>query len=412
MAKLNEALRILDPAHHKDELVIANQTTNDIINQVLYQHKENRKQAKQIAHLFDGGNLYETCKNIWNFLKYEVPYSVEPSSKQTTKTISRMLTDAKQGKGSDCKHYSGFAGNILEACGYGDWCYRFAGYSDHSNLPTHVYVVANDDEGKIFVDAVIGYFDTEKPYKIKIDKQMSLYKLSGVDDAEVNGIRDVAKKVGTKVSSAAKEIKNKALTLSLVIPRGAFLALLKFNVHGWATGLSKMSYNELSWWVDWFGGNRTELMNAIADGAKRKRILGDDDDGSYIGEPVTIAASLASATPIIAKITDVLMKAEKIHNDVEKVTGSKTAQAIKKGAEDFKKITGKSVSDVIFKKDAGKTSTSNALQPTDFKVPTDAEANKVADAIINKTYTTPSTNRSGYLLPLGIGVGLLILLNK
>jgi len=412
MAKLNEALRILDPARHKDELVIANQTTNDIINQVLYQHEKNRKQAKQIAHLFDGGNLYETCKNIWNFLKYEVPYQVEPSSKQTTKTISRMLTDAKQGKGSDCKHYSGFAGNILEACGYGNWCYRFAGYSNHSSLPTHVYVVANDDEGKIYVDAVIGYFNTEKPYKIKIDKEMSLYKLSGVDDAEVTGIRDIAKKVGNKVLSAAKEIKNKTLTLSLVVPRGAFLTLLKFNVNGWATGLSKMSFDELKWWVNVFGGNRTELMKAIANGAKRKRFIGFDDDSSYIGEPVTISAALASASPIILKVSNVLKKAEGIHNKIEKVTGNKTAQLIKKGAEDFKKITGKSVSDVIFKKNAGKTSTSTSLEPTDFKVPTDAEANKVADAIINKTFTTPNTNKSKLLLPIGIGLGLLMFLRR
>jgi hypothetical protein len=196
------------------------------------------------------------------------------------------------------------------------------------------------------------------------------------------------------------------------VPRGAFLTLLKFNVNGWATGLSKMSFDELNWWVNIFGGNRTELMKAIADGAKRKRFIGFDDNSSYIGEPVTIAASLASASPIIVKVTNVLKKAEGIHNKIEKVTGNKTAQLIKKGAEDFKKITGKSVSDVIFKKNAGKTSTSTSLEPTDFKVPTDAEANKVADAIINKKFTTPNTNKSKLLLPIGIGLGLLIFLRR
>lgn len=409
MPKLSAALKILDPSNHRDELVIHNQTTNDIINQVLYQHNENRKQAKQIAHLFDGGNMYETCRNIWNFLKYEIPYSVEPSSKQTTKTLSRMLTDAKQGKGSDCKHYSGFAGNILEACGYNSWFYRFAGYSNHSNVPTHVYVVANDGSGKIYVDAVIGYFDTEKEFKIKVDKKMSLYKLSGVDDAEVSGIRDLANKVGNKAANAAKEIKNKALTASLIVPRNAFLLLLRLNVHGWATGLSKMSFDELKWWVDWFGGNRTDLMNAISVGAKKKRILGYDD--GYIGvEPVSVSAAIASATPIISKVMNVLKKAEKIHNDIEKITGSKTAEAIKKGADDFKKITGKSVSDVIFKKDQGKTASATELKVTDFSVPTDAEAKKVADAIVNKSYTTPNVNGSKLLLPIGIGLALLIAL--
>ena len=126
---------------------------------------------KKICDLFEAGNLYETSKNIWNFLKYEVPYKVEPSDKQTTKTLSRMLFDAMTGKGNDCKHYAGFTGAVLEACGYKDWRYRFAGYSKYINVPTHVYCYAKDQDGIIYIDAVINGFDLEKPFVLNIDKK-------------------------------------------------------------------------------------------------------------------------------------------------------------------------------------------------------------------------------------------------
>lgn len=404
MAKIDDCLRILDNPMNSQKLVRNNQSTQDIIAQVLEQHRENKKQAKEISHIFDGGNCYETCKNIWNFLKYEVPYQVEPSSKQTTKTISRMLHDAKLGKGSDCKHYSGFTGNILEACGYNNWVYRFAGYSDFNQFPTHVYVVANDSDGKIYCDAVIGYFDTEKSFKTKIDKKMALYKLSGIDDAEVGGIKESLQKLGNKVKDGAKEIKNKALTVSLVVPRAAFLGLIRLNVHGWATGLSKMDFNELKWWVDWFGGNRSELLDVIKKGAKEKRILGVDDPS--IG--FVFETAIASAAPIVLKVQKVLEMAEKISNGIEKIKGNKTVQAVQKAGETFKQITGKSVSDIIFKKDAGQSTTATELSQSDLKTPTDEEANKVAEAIINKTYVKKDTPSNLPILPIAIGAGALL----
>lgn len=404
MPKLSEVYNLLKPANNLAVKTVENQSTNDIIQQVLNQHKSNSIEAKKIAHLFYGGNLYSTCQNIWNFLKYEIPYEVEPSEKQSTKTLSRILFDAKNKKGNDCKHYASFTGSVLSALGYtNDFVYRFSGYSSYHNTPTHVYCVAKDSDGKIYIDAVINGFDLEKPYKNKIDKKpnMSLYSLSGVDDTlvldpQISGVfsrvKDAAKKVVAPIKKVAQTIKQTALTGGLAIPRNAFLILIRFNVHGWATGMQKLSFDQLKWWAN-IGGNRTDLQKVIKEGAKNKRILGLNDDdvlvpamANSVGEIVTVTAALATAAPIIAKLTSVLEKAEKLSNSAEKITSkaNKTKEAIEKAKSGFKAITGKNVEDIIFKKQDGQSSNKNTISAEDYTTPTDAEAEKVAKALVDK----------------------------
>lgn len=435
MPNIKEVYRLLKPANNTSVRTVANQSTNDIIMQVMSQHKANAIEAKKIAHLFDGGNLFSTCKIIWDFLKYQVPYVVEPSEKQSTKTLSRILFDAINGRGNDCKHYSGFTGAILDALGYSkDFVYRFAGYSDYHKTPTHVYCVAKDGEGKIYIDAVINGFDLEKPYKIKVDKNvknMALYSLSGVEDtlildgqvgkATFSKIKKAVKKAGKTIAqpvkTATKAVKNYALTTTMAIPRNAFLVLIRFNVHGWATGMSKLSWDDLKWWAN-VGGDRTELQKVIKQGAKMKRIFGVSDDdvlipqiAGGIGEVVTVTSSLATATPLLVKLANVLKKAEEISNKVEKVKGKvdKTTDSINKAKQGFKNITGKDVSDVIFKKDSGKSTDKNSLTTTDFSVPSDAEAERVAKALV--TDKKPM-NKNILLIGGAVALGAVLLLNK
>jgi len=444
MVKLSEVYKRLSPAKNLNTLTIASQSTNDIINQVLSQHKQNAIEAKKICDLFDGGNLYETCKNIWNFLKYEVPYKVEPSEKQTTKTLSRMLHDAMTGKGNDCKHYSGFTGAVLDACGYTDWNYRFAGYSKYINVPTHVYCVANDGD-VIYIDAVINGFDLEKPYKLKVDKKinskMSLYKLSGLNDndpyvgswlsdrfnAAKKAVNRAADFVGDKARQAAQFAKETALkakalllTSSLAIPRNAFLLLLRFNVRGWATGLKDKTFDQLSWWVNDWGGDRGQLMRVIKEGSKNARILGIDDNevlypsmvGS-IGEPVTIASAIATATPIIVKIQSILDNAQKVADKVNKVT-EKTksiAETVDQGKKAFKAATGIDPENVLWKKDAGQTGSKNSLSKSDMKPTSDEDAKKVAAAVTNKFFGT-SIDKKTMLLIGGAALAALLIIKR
>ena len=142
---------------------------------------------------------------------------------------------------------------------------------------------------------------------------------------------------------------------------------------------------------DTLGGDVKSLQKAIKDGATKKRIMGPVEenaafnevyggysgDGVYIGEPVTIAASLASAAPILLKVKDILAKAGIKPDDVKKI-----ADAAKKASTDFEKITGKSVTDVVFKKDAGKTTNKIAVSSNDLG-PLDTEtATKVVSAAV------------------------------
>lgn len=451
MVKLKEVYKRLAPSKNLNQLSVANQSTNDIINQVLSQHINNAKEAKKICDLFDGGNLYESSKNIWNFLKYEVPYKVEPSDKQTTKTLSRMLYDALNGGGNDCKHYAGFTGAVLDALGYTDWNYRFAGYSKYISVPTHVYCVANDGD-IIYIDAVINGFDLEKPFVLKIDKKinkknMSLYKLSGIDNDQIGGFgdwlgekfndakkavnqaadwagdkaREAAKAAAKVAEEIAKKAKEALLTSSLMIPRNAFLLLLRFNVHGWATGLKNKTFDQLSWWANDWGGNRTDLMDAIKAGAKNSRILGfDHDDIIYpsmiggIGEPVTIASALATATPIIIKITNILDEAQKVADKANNLQQKATSivKTVNDAKQGFEAATGVKVDNVLWKKDTGQTGNKNSISTSDMKPTSDQDAKRVGVTIAKKLFGDSAIDTKKMLLIGGGALALFLILKK
>jgi hypothetical protein len=442
---IDKVYRLLPPAKNIKVLTKKDQNTKDIIQQVLQQHKENVKDAKKIAHLFDAGNAYGTCSNIWDFLKYQIPYKVEPSEAQTTKSLSRILYDAKRGSGNDCKHYSGFTGAILEALGY-KFKYRFAGYSDYINMPTHVYCVCTENGNNIYIDAVINGFDLEKPYKLKIDKNMSLYKLSGIDENEIgqigflswvkktvdNGFAfvnknvPILKKVADVAGDVASKVKDYALTTSFAIPRNAVILLLRYNVRGWATGLKNQTFDQLEWWSKYFGGERPKLMDAIKDGAKKARIMGINDNTiiypnmvNGIGEPVTISGLLASASPILTKMTLVLAAAEKLADKAQGLAkkAEQTTKTIDNAAKNFESATGVNPKDVIWKKDAGVTADKNTLSKDDLKKVDDETAKKVALALTEQrakqTGILPNIDNKLLLIGGGLAVaGVLIFANK
>lgn len=108
----------------------------------------------------------------------------------------------------------------------------------------------------------------------------------------------------------------------MAAPRNAFLALVGINVRGLATTLLKTLKDPVRKeklrviWVK-LGGAFSKLEGTITKGAKKRRILGVELEGStisgYIGvEPVTIstAAILAAAVPIIAALAQFLKVAK------------------------------------------------------------------------------------------------------
>jgi hypothetical protein len=389
----------LPPPQYKASLVSGWQQVDDIVKAMLRQHEENRRDAKKIAKYLCGRDERETARNIFNFLKSEIQYEVEPSSRQSVKSISRFLSDGK----GDCKHFTNFANSILEACGYQP-VFRYAGYSSKGLQHTYTYLPKSDT----VLDAVLPSFNTEKTPTIKKDYKMSLYKLSGVNDMdEINGInfskiKDGLKKATTKTSQSvqkavksvpavAKKVTQGMKTVSLAVPRSAFVGLVLLNFRGMATDIKKVvdkkGRESLKWWLD-LGGNRDTLMDAVNKGASKKRLMGTQEeedawkevysgysgDGVYVGEPVTIASAIATATPIIIA-TGKWLKENGVTENLSKVN-----DAVNTGKQTFKALTGKKLEDIVFKKDAGSEPGKMKLDSSMLSDVDNATATKVAQS--------------------------------
>jgi hypothetical protein len=181
MVTIDELILVLPPFQNKKKLIYYDQTTKEIIDEILQTHYEYADQYDLISPFFDTGDAYLTCKYLWDFLKYKLNYTVESANEQTVKSPAAILyPDSK----IDCKHYSLFAGGVLDSINRIDdtfnWFYRFAGYG--SNDVEHVFVVCKIGTKEIWIDPVLDYFDVhKKPKFIKDKRPMSLYKISGID---------------------------------------------------------------------------------------------------------------------------------------------------------------------------------------------------------------------------------------
>jgi hypothetical protein len=183
-----EVLRRTRPFQNKIEILVEDQSTEDIIEAMVKYHKADRKDYDKICLLFDGATAEEVGFNIWNFLRKNVDYNVEGDKLQTIRTPGALVATGEEW-GADCKNYSLFTGGVIDALNRKtdaqiDWCYRFASYKFFNKNPYHVFVVmypGSDDE--IWVDAVLSYYDyKKKPTYVKDVKPMAIARISGIND--------------------------------------------------------------------------------------------------------------------------------------------------------------------------------------------------------------------------------------
>jgi hypothetical protein len=349
-------------------VVVNMHNTSDIINQMQKAHYDNSAFAKKIAYKFKGSTVKQTCRNIFNWLKENIEYRIEPAHLQTTKSLQRLVSDGY----GDCKHYSGFFAAILSALNIKHH-YRFTSYNN-STTPTHVYVVAYDENNQpIYCDAVLEVFNTQKNFTHKIDKNMLAHlgsidaigkpkaqrqaaKAARVEKREIRkenrpaiikkvvaapkkAIKAVAK--GTtvaakKVAQAAAKVPAGAKKVSIAPARAAFLALVLLNLRGFATKLSKANQNELKNKWNNLGGDFGKLQDAINKGKSKKAILAGIDGEDNLGSVAAASASLAAATPIIIALNNFLKEG---------------SEAIDKGKKLFQSATGQKVEETPFSQD-------------------------------------------------------------
>ena len=216
----------LDGFKNNQKIISYDQSTNDIINAILRQHNKSLKDYDKLFYFFDCGNYYDTAKKVFNFLKNNIQYQIEPDELQTVKTPAAILAT----KNGDCKHMSLFIAGILDSYRRNtgdifDLCYRFAAY-DGTKTPEHVFVVINPGtKNEIWCDPVLDYFNEQKQpnfYKDKKIDNMALMALSGINEQpQINGVFDFLKKTETGSSvktTKAGDIVNVVSNLSTAIP--------------------------------------------------------------------------------------------------------------------------------------------------------------------------------------------------
>lgn len=157
--------------------VVDDQTTNDIINEILKTHIKYRNEYDKISSLFWRGNITASCRAIFDFLKTNVKYRIEPDTTQTVKSPAAIISTALTNGYNDCKHYSTFFAGIIDSWKRSgkpiNWAYRFANYNYGKRLPHHVFVVVNPNtDREIWCDAVLPTFNEKKMYVNKIDKKV------------------------------------------------------------------------------------------------------------------------------------------------------------------------------------------------------------------------------------------------
>jgi hypothetical protein len=203
---------LIDLLPERDTVVVEEprQTTDNIRELIIAKHKEYAPDYDRISHYFDTGNIVDTSKQIFEFLKFNVPYSKESGSVQTVKSPRHILSDNDNSTPYDrvdCKNYSAFIAGVIDSIKRNnpgdtwDWTYRFASYDENVSEPGHVFVVVKIEGRELWIDPVFTYFNGGDMHEWEIDEKPesvgigALYSISGPGDGTTTSTVTVNKEV-------------------------------------------------------------------------------------------------------------------------------------------------------------------------------------------------------------------------
>ena len=280
----------------KREIIANDQSANDIISAMLAAHTKYQKDYDLIADQFYAGSAKSTAKSLFDFLKNNIHYKVESVNNQRIMSPGAIISLAQ----NDCKNFALFIIGVLHSLKRrgiinNKIFYRFVSYNMLDPTPHHTYAVMIDRDGReINIDPVLSSFNEKKLFYNKIDK-MPLYAISGVSG------------IGAKSAKAPKGVKRPIVARVALAPaRGSFLLLVGLNFMGLATKLASAFQTKKdatnTWWSR-LGGNTNELLRKVEQGNKKKRIFGDDQEGTM---GVVPAAAASTAAPILVKVATFL----------------------------------------------------------------------------------------------------------
>ena len=167
--------------------------------------------VKTFAQQFRGSTDQQTAHNVWNFLRSEIRYKRDPAHRQLIRIPGRFFHDGE----GDCKSYSLAACSILSNLGF-KTAFRYTSYSN-SNVPTHVYCIAEKNGRKFIVDGVYHTFNAEKPYTFKTDHTMNIETLSGINGNQTRKQFDLNNRA--HLQTVLNRIGNKNKLVALIIQK-------------------------------------------------------------------------------------------------------------------------------------------------------------------------------------------------
>jgi hypothetical protein len=191
---------------NEQRVIIDNQGVDDIISGMIDTHDLYKSEYDKIYKYFESNTIEGTCRNVWNFLKQNVPYGIESENYQYLKSPNSVLNT----KNSDCKSYCLFSAGIMSAVQRNtganiDVLFRYASYDPFDSTPEHTFCVVKDGNKEYWIDPVLNKFNQRKePYSYinkKLKKEnMALIALAGVNQKNQIGklnwgdiIKDVVK---------------------------------------------------------------------------------------------------------------------------------------------------------------------------------------------------------------------------
>ena len=218
MISKNMVLQKLAPFTNFKKVLIEDQSTGDIIQGILDNHNNYESQYDKISDMFIDDNEVETAKNVFKFLKDNVPYYVEPIEKQTLRSPSAIISIKE---GADCKSYASFINGIMSSLNRKGifkvpLAYRFASYRYDTREPQHVFAVLYPNtKNEVWVDPVLNKFDQRKePVFIKDKKiKMALIAMSGTTNNSTATLQEMQNYRDKLVS-----LKNKYLNSGFITP--------------------------------------------------------------------------------------------------------------------------------------------------------------------------------------------------
>jgi hypothetical protein len=217
MISKNMVLSKLAPFTNFNKVLIDDQNTNDIVEGILKNHDNYEKEYDKISEMFIGDNEVETARNIFKFLKNNVPYYIEPIEKQTLRSPSAIVSMIQ---GADCKSYASFINGCLSSLNRKGifnvpLAYRFASYRYDTKEPGHVFAVLYPGtKNEIWVDPVLGKFDQRKePVFIKDKKiKMALIAMSGTTTQNAASLQEMERYRDKLVNMRDKYLNNGVIT--------------------------------------------------------------------------------------------------------------------------------------------------------------------------------------------------------